>query len=835
MDSISISLPKAFLYKNIDSKLLSHQEKTLDKLKSSDIVINDTQTGSGKTLGALLYLKELYTEYKDQYHAVLYIAPVNSLISEKTEDIYAFLKENNLNYNVFPITSYTMKEIKKACKKDRFFTGKGYSNGELLTLFFKDPVSILPNLSDTLKSYLKINEDMDYRTKPFFYLINPDILYYAMFSDYYDKHKQNIHLEMLNNVRYIIFDEFHYYTYFQLSSFFALLSYWKIMGQFNSNKKIKVCLLSATPNQFIYETIEKKIGLHLEIVNNRTLPASIGSKIPFLSNVNLYINKISSKTNFQNAMLSVEVKKRISQYVKKEKYGLIVCNSIRAANELYDYFNSTYPNTFAKITGAINENDRKIAVNSQIIISTSTVDLGFNFKRAKQPDRQNLDFLFIDHFTYDDFVQRLGRGGRILGKSITDQDTDAFLFLHNSKFTKCKNLLDSKDISAMTRFQILESLKDAFPEKNYYLNYFKKYGYFIAHSFVNMFRKYSLAQNFFVKDNSTDMIVDEVMVTWENMLNEVYCVEQHKSRLNRLEHLNNLSKKKSFEELSEKNKQSLAYYWLNDGDYRSSDGELNGIETMCSNIITKSLPLEVVHEKIKKYAENVLDDWTKAETFCKAYKNCLGDYLRFQRLFFKTLKNNFRSSDDVNLTVHIEDPKELLGSKHIDYNLFHIIRYYDYNIKIDNEKNPKIEILSRLDNYRTFYFQLDFRKESYALTRNVFENGSNSSYSRQFLWRLIHFKNETLNGRPGSLELIFDNMPPKRPQALRRKLMSDLIGYIVPENWGYLRNNNLLRLSPNKLKVLFPKTNTETYFLFLGKNALIAHSIITEKQSEKEK
>jgi CRISPR-associated endonuclease/helicase Cas3 len=65
----------------------------------------------------------------------------------------------------------------------------------------------------------------------------------------------------------------------------------------------------------------------------------------------------------------------------------------------------------------------------QIILATSTVDVGFNFEREPVPRRQNLDWLIFSARDRSSFWQRIGRVGRVLGKTQTDIPSDAIAYL----------------------------------------------------------------------------------------------------------------------------------------------------------------------------------------------------------------------------------------------------------------------------------------------------------------------------------------------------------------------------------------------------------------------
>jgi len=79
----------------------------------------------------------------------------------------------------------------------------------------------------------------------------------------------------------------------------------------------------------------------------------------------------------------------------------------------------------------------------QIILATSTVDVGFNFERHPEPKRQNLDWLIFSARDRAAFWQRIGRVGRVLGKSETNIDSEAIAYLPANAWEEGLTSLDT--------------------------------------------------------------------------------------------------------------------------------------------------------------------------------------------------------------------------------------------------------------------------------------------------------------------------------------------------------------------------------------------------------
>jgi CRISPR-associated endonuclease/helicase Cas3 len=97
----------------------------------------------------------------------------------------------------------------------------------------------------------------------------------------------------------------------------------------------------------------------------------------------------------------------------------------RVSSQLCDRGFSNY---CGRITGDTPKDKRHLAAQKQVILATSTVDVGFNFDRDNPPPRQNLDWLIFSTRDRFSFWQRIGRVGRVLGKQQTDIPSESIPF-----------------------------------------------------------------------------------------------------------------------------------------------------------------------------------------------------------------------------------------------------------------------------------------------------------------------------------------------------------------------------------------------------------------------
>ena len=98
------------------------------------------------------------------------------------------------------------------------------------------------------------------------------------------------------------------------------------------------------------------------------------------------------------------------------------------------------------ITGVTDKEDRNLSQGKSLILATPTVDIGYNFDRVK--NRQNLDYIIFDFKYEDQFWQRLGRAGRVLGKVERDILSEVIVFTDSDTISKLKEVLaeSSQDV-----------------------------------------------------------------------------------------------------------------------------------------------------------------------------------------------------------------------------------------------------------------------------------------------------------------------------------------------------------------------------------------------------
>ncbi len=390
-------------------KALQHQINVYEAGKTNNIILNLAPTGTGKTQAGLSILK-----HNSNRNAV-YIAPTNALIEQQTLATEEFIQKADLPHIV---KAASAKDINR-WSNERV----GKRSGEKLYNVLREPATIFPECSH----------------KPILLVTNPDIFYYATFFAYNKLDKSNIASEFYSSFATVIFDEFHLYDAKQLVSLFFYMALSQVFGYFNHNRKI--VLLTATPDpacDVALDTLAKS-GVKIARIDGQENKENL---IPSQTEVKL---KICQKPDTKEELVS-EIVKEITQKLQEypDKNGAVILDSKDTLNRISDKLRGKdLEDKIGRIIGNTPTNQRQQAAQKQVILATSTVDVGFNFQKIPEPSRQNLDWLIFSSKDRFSFWQRIGRVGRVLGKEKTDIPSNAIAYLSPKAWEERINKLNT--------------------------------------------------------------------------------------------------------------------------------------------------------------------------------------------------------------------------------------------------------------------------------------------------------------------------------------------------------------------------------------------------------
>jgi len=387
---------------NLKQPPLYHQQRTVEALRTHDLVANTYNTGTGKTVASLLYLFDLNGTGKN----VLFIAPTNALLAQHTEDIERFVRENGLDFKVWQVSAADVRALRLAQDPDVTPTRPG---------------EVLQRL---IRNYLEFEPGATSR-QPIVLVVNPDIFYYALYFRYGAHDRRNVFERFLTAFDYIVVDEFHYYDSKQLSNFLFAFALFDQFGYFETRKR-KVCLLSATPTEAVKTYLNQLFGPRWALIgpDNEPVESANLQVTPVLAPLELSI------VAGEFEQWAVAYRDELARWVVQDNLdGALISSSLWRVNAAYAALREVLAESrMGRITGPEPAGERAQATGRDLILATPTVDIGYNFTKLGKA-RQNVDFLVCDARYGDELLQRIGRAGRVLGKSNTDQSSRAVALL----------------------------------------------------------------------------------------------------------------------------------------------------------------------------------------------------------------------------------------------------------------------------------------------------------------------------------------------------------------------------------------------------------------------
>jgi CRISPR-associated endonuclease/helicase Cas3 len=349
-------------------RLATHQQKVWDAIRKPDIqVVFDTAlTGDGKTLAAILpafYDRALLGKG-------LFAYPTNELIRDQYRQFGVWGERLNVKTTVAQLNGSQLSALMRE---------EGFDKPETLQIFASDNEIVLTN------------PDM-------FTLIN---------RFYYDLRWGNIAKtaqKWFIQYRYIVFDEFHIFSAPQVANVLDSIAFIKANG---GTYPTKFLFLSATPDELLVKAF-RKAGINTEVVRGSYEHGLRESSTHRRILHEVLLELVANQQNLGGIEAWVrENLQRIGAFFKcyPDSKGLIITNSVFAAKRIVKMLKEAadLDLIIGENTGLTGNNARKESMEAQLIVATSTVDIGVDFA---------INFLVYESLDAGSFIQRLGRLGR---------------------------------------------------------------------------------------------------------------------------------------------------------------------------------------------------------------------------------------------------------------------------------------------------------------------------------------------------------------------------------------------------------------------------------------
>ena len=429
-------------------KLAWHQAETLNALRdpSVDVVFNTAMTGDGKSLAA--YLDVLQGNCR-----AIALYPTNALAADQENQVNDYIAK-------FPVV-------------DEFPPRVNRLSGPMLEVYAESEGL---RKGSAIASRAGNSEVL---------ITNPDILHYLHRGAYLMGDKENFD-KLWNSLDkefdLFIFDEFHVFSAPQVAS--VLNTMLLIQA---TNRRKKFLFLSATPSESMLNRL-KKAGF-----NSCTVDPIEAKKYQF-PKTQLDAETLQREGWRQVArpidlkFVSMEPTSKASETWLKENQelilnyflehpgskGAIILNSIAAVKRLKPIFEGCFAQhnlTVRENTGLSGGQEKAESLAADLVIGTSTIDVGVDFK---------INFLIFESSDAGNFIQRFGRLGRH-DKNIDGVPFDGFQayalvpnFFVGQLFKDKKAVLNEGEMCDRIHFQTL--IRENYRRINNFEGYYKRWG-----------------------------------------------------------------------------------------------------------------------------------------------------------------------------------------------------------------------------------------------------------------------------------------------------------------------------------------------------------------------
>lgn len=751
--------------RNIVGQPLAHQLKTYQLQKTHDLVLNTFPTGTGKTKAALLHLLDC------RLVNTLCIAPTNELIDQHCEDIREFVEQAGLTHIVCPVNAKIIRELDP---DDNL-----YRQGERFYRFMRNPMEFAEQLG--------ISEDKRSQRCPIILVTNPDLFYYCLYTCYARLDKRNLFEEILIRFQYIIIDEFHYYNAKQLANFLFFLALYLEFGYFQSPESRKVCLLSATPNPKVYEYLERLAvqGLKWKAVEPEWVAPNHPLAARTLAPVKLTLVGCDDLSEYTKSY-APQIKAKIQLSLD----GALITNSLIDVNRTVSHLKAVglkAETDFGRITGAIPRWERKQSSKRPLIVATPTVDIGYNFvKHAKT--RQNLDFVVFTAKYSDEFWQRLGRAGRVLGKPEQAVTSEAIALISTEILKKIQ--IFARDLSKpLTRNDLRQTLNDskAFPQKRFLHEYVSSY------SILESFRPLHELRKQMRSNDSEDRVKDVFERVRELFApNSKKGYEKYVSALHRFHALHVAVAHEEYADRLIREYLGTAHFWIKGIEQGSIDNNL--FSQFRKQLQTKNLK---TLEGVKNYSSE--------------------EYYALASLF--SFRDSFQS-----LSCAVYDPANVI-SDHEDvvyYDLLHLLKYYDltwYSSLQEFQANCSQLGLSQSTDLYCRITRAKDKEENLNISFTLEADLDSDHFKRRYCGKPIAIKGLRLRAFRSSDSLLV-GLPPQLVESIQDQYVTCLL---VPEQeeGEVQRATRDMEIRSPTVEVALSDFSSKRFKAILGTNAYL--------------
>jgi len=423
-EEAQLSLPEGW-------RLVTHQKAVYDALAAPevDVIFDTAMTGDGKTLAASLPL----LRPRQRYNAV-FVYPTNELIRDQERQSREYQRAFGTDIELQILNG---PEIARVARE----------------LELRKP--------DALREILYGKELI---------LTNPDLFNLILNFAYTAEHENpaSIAQQFVNRYRYVVFDEFHTFDTPQVNAVLEAMLF--IRACTGSGKwRQKYLFLSATPNPLLLERL-RAAGFQTRIIEGEYLhgPANLSNYRKILQPVQLSVEVCDLSLGGIYRWIEANLE-RIRAFYKAHpgSKGAIICNSVFDAKRVHALLHSALEPDGIRVgenTGLTGKTTRMASLEQDLVVATSTVDVGVDFR---------INFLVFESLDAGSFIQRLGRLGRHSGFSTYE----AVVLLPSYLYERLRDQSGLADGQSVERPQLFEAIRNqVFCQPNQFEAFLPRWG-----------------------------------------------------------------------------------------------------------------------------------------------------------------------------------------------------------------------------------------------------------------------------------------------------------------------------------------------------------------------
>jgi len=426
-------------------KLSWHQHETLKALRDPniDVVFNTAMTGDGKSLAAYLDILQ------GDCHAIA-LYPTNALAADQENQVQSYIDD-------FQPPNEPRVNRLSGPELEIYSENEGLRKGSAIA-------------SRTGQSEVLIT--------------NPDIFHYLHRGAYLTSNDTPDKLwnRIDKDFDLFIFDEFHVFAAPQVAS---VLNTMLLIQATNRHKKF--LFLSATPSDSLLKRLDKA-GFRCRVINPidegkyqfpetqaeaEALEADHWRQVA--RSINLTFVPMEPTSKASETWLKENQEPILNQFLEHPgSKGAIILNSIAAVKRLMPVFRDCFAQhgfTVRENTGLSGGQEKAESLAADLVIGTSTIDVGVDFK---------INFLIFESSDAGNFIQRLGRLGRH-DKNIQGGSFDGFRayalvpnFFVERLFAGDEAALTNGEVCDRIHFQNL--IREKYRQINDFEGYYKRWG-----------------------------------------------------------------------------------------------------------------------------------------------------------------------------------------------------------------------------------------------------------------------------------------------------------------------------------------------------------------------